>query len=342
LDLKSLSNDELLSKTERAIEIERNATTEVIRLFQEIADRKLFLSCGYSSLFAMATERFGLCGASAQLRINAMRLVRDVPVVQCKIESGKMSLTVAAHVQTFLYNEKKSDRAYSQNAKLELVEACTSKSVREVRREFVRRNPEIEKRETVRYISEDRMRVTHSISHTLEEKLKRIKALWSHVSPDMTREELLDRMADLTLDQIDPARKTARAKKRTEKLKKSGQESLQVEPTGHDSRALHAHEVSPTLSRKIPAETARIVNERNQGQGCAYIDRDSGHRCGSDFQLQIDHIKEFSRGGTHDIENLQILCAQHNRWRWESRQSSISKDAQSELSKAILNAIDEI
>jgi 5-methylcytosine-specific restriction endonuclease McrA len=28
--------------------------------------------------------------------------------------------------------------------------------------------------------------------------------------------------------------------------------------------------------------------------------------------LQIDHIKPYALGGTHDPENLRVLCAAHN------------------------------
>lgn len=35
-------------------------------------------------------------------------------------------------------------------------------------------------------------------------------------------------------------------------------------------------------------------------------------RCGSDKNLQIDHIQEISRGGTNTIDNMQVLCAACN------------------------------
>ncbi len=61
--------------------------------------------------------------------------------------------------------------------------------------------------------------MSHSISNSLEEKLQRIKLLWSHVDPNMSREDLLDRMAEITLDRIDPVRKLQRAKERAHRLR---------------------------------------------------------------------------------------------------------------------------
>lgn len=52
----------------------------------------------------------------------------------------------------------------------------------------------------------------------------------------------------------------------------------------------------------IPTRIRRQVLAAGQ---CAY--------CGSVERLTIDHIKPYSKGGTHDISNLQCLCWPCNR-----------------------------
>ena len=47
-------------------------------------------------------------------------------------------------------------------------------------------------------------------------------------------------------------------------------------------------------------------------QRCTFKSR-SGRKCNSTHNLQIDHIKPFAVGGTHDPGNLRVLCAAHNR-----------------------------
>lgn len=56
-------------------------------------------------------------------------------------------------------------------------------------------------------------------------------------------------------------------------------------------------------SRKIPAHIAYIVWHRDQHR-CV--------RCGSQEDLQLDHLIPYSKGGATSIENLQVLCRKCN------------------------------
>ncbi len=66
----------------------------------------------------------------------------------------------------------------------------------------------------------------------------------------------------------------------------------------------------------IPAETNRAVHCRDKC--CQWVDPVTGRKCGSTFQLQIDHRQPIWAGGTDDISNLQILCAAHNRAKYQA------------------------
>jgi hypothetical protein len=230
LNYKALTNEELVSKTEKTIQVERESTTEVIRLFEEIQSRRLYLKYGFPSLFEMATKHFGYCAASAMRRINAMRLVRDVPEAFEKIESGELSLSVVNELQTYFQQEKKAERPYSVGAKIELVEASLGKSRRDVEREIANRNPEQAKRETVYTVSHDRLRMNISISKELLDKINHLRDLRSHLSPNMTIEELLTELVELGLEKHDPDRKDARRAARLEKREKKTEVQSEVKP----------------------------------------------------------------------------------------------------------------
>lgn len=213
-DLSQLNSEILIKETENAIKNERMNTAVVVRHFHEIYNRKLYLERGFPSLFEMATKYFGYCAGAAQRRINSMKLVRELPEVEAKIESGELSLTTASTLQGFFSAEAKEKKAYSRDQKLTLVGWCLNKPKREVERALVTLNPEREKRESVSYTSEDRLRISISISEDVHQKLERLKDLWSHSNPTLSTEKVLERMVEIALDKVDPIRIHERINKR--------------------------------------------------------------------------------------------------------------------------------
>jgi len=55
-------------------------------------------------------------------------------------------------------------------------------------------------------------------------------------------------------------------------------------------------------SRRYRAHKERVFSR--DGRQCRY--------CGSDENLHIDHIISRKRGGSHDLDNLQVLCRDCN------------------------------
>jgi hypothetical protein len=147
-------------------------------------------------------------------RTNAMELAIELPEILEKIDSREMCLESVANIQKFLKLERGSKRAYSLEAKKELIQKCLGLSTRKVQIELSSRNPDIEFSESKIFISKDRLRVSHTLSVKTEEKLERIRNLRSHVNPYMSRAELVDYMAEVVLDKIDPLRTTLRIEAR--------------------------------------------------------------------------------------------------------------------------------
>jgi 5-methylcytosine-specific restriction endonuclease McrA len=63
-------------------------------------------------------------------------------------------------------------------------------------------------------------------------------------------------------------------------------------------------------SRHVPAEVARTVWKRSEGQcECTLPD---GRRCDATRPLELDHIRPFALGGRATVENLRVACRDCN------------------------------
>lgn len=193
MNFKQISNDALLESTRNAVRTETISTAEVIRHIREISERRLYLDMAYLSLFEMLTQHFGYCAASAQRRINAMRLTQAVPEAGAKLESGELKLSTAATLHSFFRMEK----SYSHSDKLALVLESQTKSTRELEKVLANLRPKFIERDSIRAISPDRLRMSITISDSLKEKLDQLQAILSHRVHSY--EELLEHLADLGL-----------------------------------------------------------------------------------------------------------------------------------------------
>ena len=69
---------------------------------------------------------------------------------------------------------------------------------------------------------------------------------------------------------------------------------------------------SGAASRHIPAHVKREVWQRDQGR-CAFRSP-SGVRCTERGALEFDHIRPFADGGAATVDNVRLLCRQHNQY----------------------------
>ncbi len=73
-------------------------------------------------------------------------------------------------------------------------------------------------------------------------------------------------------------------------------------------------EVKLRQSQGISRATRRFVFQRDKT--CRHRHAE-GRLCESRYQLQVDHVISRWQGGGNDVENLQVLCGLHNRYKYE-------------------------
>ena len=107
MNLKSVSDQILLNETDRLVQQERELLIEILRHLREIERRRLFSALGFKSLFEYAVRRLKYSEDQAGRRISAMRLMKELPEIEEKIEAGSLTLTNLGLVQSLFRQEEK-------------------------------------------------------------------------------------------------------------------------------------------------------------------------------------------------------------------------------------------
>lgn len=115
------------------------------------------------------------------------------------------------------------------------------------------------------------------------------------------------------MDKVDPERREARIQKREEKAEKTSQASQTPLEEEIPVRKETPNPSNPKNPRYISPSIHRQIFLRDQGR-CKFQDPVSGRICGSRFQVEIEHMKPISLGGSSEPSNLKILCRNHNLW----------------------------
>lgn len=306
LVLRKKSDSELILDFKSLVAEERKTLTKILHHLREIEIRKLYLAKGYSSLFAFLTEEIGYSESAAQRRIQAMRLIKDIPVVEEKINKGKISLSVASQMQSFFKKEdqqrmKQKAPKLSSKEKLNLVDQLEETSARQCEQKLAEIAPESAlPKEKTRPITEDKFLIQLSVDKKLMAKMEKLKGLLSHQNPEGSYEKLFETLVELGLDKFSPERREARRQKRPGKSKNM----YDPLPTSAGERK-HTRKISQPIRDKVWV--------RDKGR-CGYRDPKTKKRCGSRHLLQIDHRYPFSLGGENDLENLRLRCSKHNQF----------------------------
>lgn len=314
-NLTALSNDGLIQETQRLVREELRIGLDVLTHLRELDRRRMWLERGHASLFSFCTRELGYSEPQAQLRIDAMRALRDTPAIEEKVKTGSLNVTAVVQVQRFLRKEKTVlGKTYTPEARVELFERVAGKSSREVEQELVKLSPgSARPEERTRVLTEQESEIRLVVPEDLLKQLESLKALYSHRMKNVNSTvELLKLLANDAL---------SRAERRTgtrSSIPFQKEELERSAATNSDkivaTIALKVNAETPT--RTVPAAIRRAVWQRDQGR-CGYTDPKTQIRCDSRAYLQIDHITPFSAGGSSsDASQLRLRCGAHNRLHW--------------------------
>ncbi|HET9553938.1 MAG TPA: HNH endonuclease signature motif containing protein [Anaeromyxobacteraceae bacterium] len=318
---------------------ERAVQVEFLLHLAEYDRREAWLAAGHGSLWSYCRSALHLREGAAWRRIQAMRVLRRLPELAEPLRSGMLCLTTVALLDPVLTEANAAElvarTAYKSKAEVEaLVVALKPRSAP---RDGVRRLPERreaataaslplpaperpepeamgappvlaaapapapevaapapteETRPTVRPVAADTWSLRVTVDTAFKEELGRLTELLSHKVPGGELSAVLREAVKCAIE-------------------KHGKRRGAVEPT--QERAKKKVPATEASQRREPpsAEVRRQVWKRDEGR-CTWVGPD-GHRCGSRWRLQLDHIEAVALGGPTTLDNLRLTCARHNR-----------------------------
>jgi 5-methylcytosine-specific restriction endonuclease McrA len=327
--LRQVKNQDLLDRTKTLVLKERDLAIQVIHHLCEIQRRRLFASLGYSSLFVYCCQHLGYSEGQAHRRIATMKLIDELPEVEDKIQSGKISMTNVAMAACFVRREAKqqaenrSPETKPLKNSMALISELEGKTTKEAQRILLGKSAAPEKHiERAKPVSAEYTEIKFAASKKLMKKLERLR----EVNPKSAQSyaDLIDLALDMALDKVDPLKKAERAQTRAKNTKehssKTNSRACAHQPNELPSMEATADKVRSESkntfrsNRQISATTKHYVWMRDQGM-CQHQDPTTGKKCGSKYRLEIDHIVPVAKGGSNSADNLQLTCRAHNQWR---------------------------
>ena len=315
-----LGDVELMAGLDGLVQQDRALTARLLLHLGEVEARGLYRDRGFSSMFEYAVEAHHMSPDEAYLRLKTAKLAREFPLVLQMLERNQLHLSAIKLLAGHL----------TQANHVELLERARSRSKREVELLVAELAPKPDVPSLVRKLPQPRVsarvmpvpavepapsapavpelclkspaqvttplspgryKVQFTATQTLHDKLQQLKDLMRHQIPDGDLCVIVERAAELLIEQ--------QMKQRFAQTKK---------PRSAAPAAATLEAKRP--SRHIPRAVIREVYARDAGQ-CTFVSPE-GRRCAARSHLELHHEDPYARGGPPTVQNLRLLCRVHN------------------------------
>jgi len=295
--LKTLDDETLLKEIKRLVREERELLTKILHHLREIDRRRLYSKLKFPSLYEYCMNELSYSKDQAYRRIQAMHLLKEIPMIEEKINSGSLSLTHITMARTLFKREENNKNGFSRERKLEIIEKLEDTTTREAEKIIFSFSPSsMIPEDKIRAVSTNDFEFKFVGSETLLKKIQKLKGILAHKNPKIKMAELLDLLCDLGLEKWDKSRSqqspTPSQNITPPRVKENSLVSTINQPVAAPQKTV-------TLSVMSKAEIHRQIWRQGKGQ-C--------ENCGSQYAIEIDHRYPKAAGGSNSIENLRLLC----------------------------------
>jgi hypothetical protein len=297
MNLTHLQDQELLDNIKNLAQTERTTLTKILHHLREIDRRRLYSDLGCASLFDYAVRHLQYSEGQAGRRIQAMRLLREIPEIEAKIESGALTLSNICQAQSFFRDVSHTTddgrpKILAKDDKVKILGLLENKTARDATKELLAIGGDaVIPKERERIIDDEHSEVRFVMDQGLREKLEEVRSLLGPEGAGMSLAALVARLADVGVAAL--------------RAKKFGKQRSEQVENGTDS---HVRRLTPTPTselcqqskpRYISRELKHLVWQRDKG-ACT--------SCGTRRGLNFDHITPVAHGGESKAENLRLLC----------------------------------
>ena len=305
----TLSDSELLQKTESSIKRHKEATLELLEDLLEVDQRRLYATLSFSSLWDYLHCGFHYSEMQASEMVNAVKLMKAHPEVKEQIKQEELSITTASQIQRFVNQEKKVGHAISSKQTAEILESCKGLSKREVEKTLIGFSSESGRalsRERVKTVDQNHTELKFLVTDSTLQVLSQVKDLIGNE----TLSQIFDQSLRVYLEVEKKKRgRTERDRKAVKTAAKEKETKTEKETSSQESTFLGKSE---SRSRFVSIGVLRTVAKRSGGQ-CEFVNPVTKLRCSSRFRLQLDHYPiPFCKGGKSTVDGLRHLCQNHN------------------------------
>jgi 5-methylcytosine-specific restriction endonuclease McrA len=271
----------------------KSCETRLLEVLRKLDDTHGYREFKCQSLYAYCVDVMKLTESVSLNWIAIMRRGKDVPELVTAVNDGRISVSAARKITGVITSENKDAwLSFAENSSVQQVEKAVAIA-----------SPREAVRESMKYVTGERLPLTLGVSEEWKSHLSKLKDLLSQKCQRSidSEEALLIVMGDYIL-RNDPLEKAKRSAARSEVRANRKEKVERVEP--HVSR--HAQQFGPVCKS---IKHAVLLRDAHQ---CTEPSFD-GNRCSEKRWLDLHHIVPRSRGGTNNPENLRTVCRAHHR-----------------------------
>ncbi|MGZ3768291.1 MAG: HNH endonuclease [Bdellovibrio sp.] len=317
--LSKISNSDLEFQLKNLVAKERKLLHVILEHIKEVDLRKIYLERAYSSLYEYLVKELGYSGSAAMRRLEAARLLKEVPTLAEKIQDGSVNLSQIGELSRALKEKEKTcGMKVSCAQKEELVAVIMGRTTQETQKELsLALDVQPKNHDSQRMQQDESIRLEITLTKEQYQKLITCKDLAAaslyKEQKDSSLGSLIEALADQYLaKKMKPKADISPAKTKTKtKTRDTKNAVILATKTVSETERVIKSRVNNTLTPK----TRKAILSRDLC--CQFKDRKTGRQCRSTYSLQVDHKTSLWASGDHSIENLQVLCFYHNQFKYQ-------------------------